>query len=401
MLHALYIRDGKASYRNRFVQTDQLRVEKRVGKAVYGGVECPFIRDTDLLLPEDPKIPVKFGRFIHIIGHANKYIAFHEATSAYEVNAQLTTIGEWNPTKAGKAIAVNPHPRLDPETGELYLISYNIFRPVITYHVLNRAGSLVHQGEIEVPHCYIHDFVLTKSYFVLFLCPILIDASARIRGEHLFTWQPEMGTQILLVSRTNPSNPPIRIAAEPFFNYHFANAYELDGKILIDYVRYPKFTMSLSDLGSGHLYRATIDVRNKSCSHNQIDDRSVEFPRINDSVNSHSYRYTYTPASLSTDPKNNDLFNALVKYDLQTGKAEVHNFGPNYEIGEAVFVPKANTQGEDDGYLMLFASHRSENYQTEFFLLDAKNISDKPICRIPLPQRVPHGLHGSWMAGPW
>ena len=72
-----------------------------------------------------------------------------------------------------------------------------------------------------------------------------------------------------------------------------------------------------------------------------------------------------------------------------------HDFGNNTEIGEAVFVPKDASTEEDDGYLMLFVYKKDTN-KSEFVILDAKNIATEPIARILLPQRVPHGLHGSW-----
>jgi len=400
MVHAVYIRDGHASFRNRFIETDQLQVERRLGKAVYGGVDCPFIREPGLLLPEDPTLPVKLGRFIHVIRHANKYIALHEANPAYEINAHLETVGPWNPTQSKIPISVNPHPRLDPATGELYLISYDLDRPIVTYHVLDAKGKLLREGTIDVPHCYmIHDFVLTKNYFILFLCPVVIDKLGGAKGKHMFNWESQLETQIALVSRANPSGPILWMQSEPFFTFHFANAYETEHEIKIDYVRYPKFTMKNNELDPGHLYRTTIDLRQRRCSHRQIDDRNVEYPRINESKNASLYRYAYIPSNL-IDKNNVDVFNAIMKYDLKSDQALTHEFGAEYEVGEAVFVPKPHATEEDDGYLMLFACHRP-THRTDFFLLDARHISAKPIARVSLPQRVPHGLHGSWMAGPW
>ncbi len=399
MLHAIYIRNGKASYKNRFIVTDQLKVERRLGKAVYGGIDCPFIKDQKLLLPGEPSFPVKMGRFINVIRHANKYVAFHEANPAYEVDAQLATLGEWTPTHSKHPISVNPHPRLDPETGELYLVSYHTDRPIITYHVIDKTGALINSGVINIPFCcMVHDFVLTKNYFVLFICPVVIDKYGMAKGKHFYNWQPELNTQICIVSRAHPSAPATWIESELFFNFHFANAYENGHNIIIDYVRHPKFTMNTAEMG-GSLTRATIDLHQKRCAHQQLDDRAVELPRFNDSKNGSLYRYTYTPCHL-TPEKNNEVFNAIIKYDLKTNSTAVHDFGLQYEIGEAVFVPRSNSHEEDDGYLMLFATHRSD-LQTDFFLLNAKDLSEKPIARVRLPQRIPHGLHGSWMAGPW
>src|SRR4029077_106119 len=38
MIHAVYLDNGRARYRNRFVQTSSLAVERRAGRAIYGGL---------------------------------------------------------------------------------------------------------------------------------------------------------------------------------------------------------------------------------------------------------------------------------------------------------------------------------------------------------------------------
>lgn len=46
---------------------------------------------------------------------------------------------------------------------------------------------------------------------------------------------------------------------------------------------------------------------------------------------------------------------------------------------------------------MLFVYNKRENV-SDFVILDAQDFTAKPIETIKLPRRVPHGLHGSWMA---
>lgn len=42
MVHGVYFRDGKAGYRNRWIQTDALTDEQRTGKSISPGVMGPF-----------------------------------------------------------------------------------------------------------------------------------------------------------------------------------------------------------------------------------------------------------------------------------------------------------------------------------------------------------------------
>lgn len=392
MLHAVYLKEGKASYKNRFIKTDQLLVEQRLGKAIYGGVECPFIRDEHLLQPSDSKFPVKIGRFIHIIRHASLYLALHEANSAYEVDADLNTIGEWNPTHEQEAIEVNAHTRLDPKTGELFLISY-YDQPIFSCHVLDNNAQITQSVVFDVPHpCMVHDFVLTSNYVIIFLCPVVVDFMGIAERKDFAEWRPELKTQIAVLNRSHLKNDIIWLETESFFTFHFANAYERNQEIVIEHVRYPKF--DLKDLGPATLYRTILNLEQNQCIHQQLDTKNIEFPRINEGYNSIPYRYIYTVANLE---EANETFTTLIKYDLQTASSTQYNFGQEYEIGEVVFAPKQISQHEDDGYLMLFI-YNKQTEKSDFVILDAQNIVAGPIATVKLPTRVPSGLHGSWFA---
>lgn len=391
MLHAIYLNKGQARYKNRYIVTKQLEVDRRFGMSMYGGVNFPFIRNIKLLKPSDPQVPVKLGRFIHIIRHAGNYLALHETTSAYQVDAQLNTVGEWNPTQAKEPLELNAHTRLDPKTGELFTISYHE-DPFISYNVFDKNGKLAHSGKINLEQSImIHDFVLTQNHVVIFLCPVVVNYMATTEGQQFGNWQPELKTRVLLLARSN-LNTHTQLEMEPFFAYHYANAYETSNEIIVDYVRYEKFSMDLKDMGPANLYRTSISLIDKTCSSKKLDTLAIEFPRTNEAVNSLGYRYIY--AAISTEKL--DIFNGLVKYNMENNSKQIQNFDDKYEIGEAVFAQKSHCQKEDDGYVMLFAYHKIKK-QSHFLILDAQNINTQPLATVILPRRVPHGLHGSWL----
>jgi carotenoid cleavage dioxygenase len=90
-----------------------------------------------------------------------------------------------------------------------------------------------------------------------------------------------------------------------------------------------------------------------------------------------------------------DTFNTMLKVDTASGKIVRHDFG-NRIAGEAVFIPRNGRGGEDAGYLAIFAFD-PVNRTSDFVLLDAARIEADPIAVVRLPQRVPQGLHGSWI----
>jgi carotenoid cleavage dioxygenase len=85
----------------------------------------------------------------------------------------------------------------------------------------------------------------------------------------------------------------------------------------------------------------------------------------------------------------------MLKVDTETGRVVRHDFG-NRIAGEAVFVPRG-TRAEDDGYLAIF-TFDPDARTSDFVLLDAARIDAEPVAVVRLPQRVPQGLHGTWIA---
>ena len=88
--------------------------------------------------------------------------------------------------------------------------------------------------------------------------------------------------------------------------------------------------------------------------------------------------------------------NAIVKYDLAHGTSTAHDFGPEQIPGEAVFVPRESPTSEDDGWLLQYVYDKPSD-TSEFVVLDATDVEATPVARVPLPQRVPFGFHGSWI----
>jgi carotenoid cleavage dioxygenase len=83
MIHAVYLDGGRARYRNRFVRTRGLAVERRAGRAVYGGVMRPRPVDPALVGEYGQKGPFKNGAFSNVIRHGGKVLALCEATTGY------------------------------------------------------------------------------------------------------------------------------------------------------------------------------------------------------------------------------------------------------------------------------------------------------------------------------
>jgi carotenoid cleavage dioxygenase-like enzyme len=130
MIHAVYLGNGEAHYRNRYVETKGLLKERKAGKALYGGVLNLMPMEAEWADANDGPLAVKNGANIHIIRHAGQYLALSEGSPAYEMTAQLKTVGEWNPFNT-TPLPVCAHTRLDPVTGDLWFVSSCTYAKII------------------------------------------------------------------------------------------------------------------------------------------------------------------------------------------------------------------------------------------------------------------------------
>ena len=63
--------------------------------------------------------------------------------------------------------------------------------------------------------------------------------------------------------------------------------------------------------------------------------------------------------------------------------------------GEAVFVPSASPESEDDGWLMTYV-YDARSDSNRFVIMDAATMDNTPVASVELP-RIPHGFHGNWI----
>ena len=393
MIHQITLQNGKASYKNAFVQTKGLQAEIKAGKALYGGIALQAPPDPGLVGSEENKSPAS----IHVIKWQDKLLALYETTPAYLLDNQLNTLGEWQLEDSKVPFPVNAHHRIDPVTGQIYMFKYETFGAPLSIYEFSKDYELI--KTINIPktrHTMIHDLLITQNYIVVFDMPAVFNVANNDGSKPFFEYKPEIPVSIILIKRCDYSITTIDNIPS-FFVYHFVNAYEENNRIIVDMVFHQRLYLN----PGGHeedappaLYRGTINLDNKSYSHECLNNEwVVEFPNYNLAYCGQKYQYGYLAAKSGSDKGG---FNTIMKYDFNSNKIQVANWGEGVEVGEATFIPVSNPFGEDDGYLVFFIYHKQED-RSDFVILNARDIGQE-IARIKLPRRVPHGLHGSWIS---
>jgi carotenoid cleavage dioxygenase len=227
------------------------------------------------------------------------------------------------------------------------------------------------------------------------------------QGKGIFSWEPERGTRIGVMPRSG-GNAEVRwFETDPSYVFHPLNAYAEGDEIVLDVVRYEQLLFMAPsaarnpdwrDKNVARLHRWRIDLARGGVRSEPLDDGDGEFPRIDARRVGRKHRFGYLAA---TGPEGNEsllpVFTAVRKYDLERRTIETRAFGRSNGVSEPLFVPCRQDSQEDEGYLLTLVYDQARN-ASDFLILDARNLNDEPLARIPLPHRVPYGFHGNWVA---
>lgn len=399
MLHAVYLEDGTARYRNRWVESKGLAFERVAGEALFGGL-------ANFTTMPPPEVMAEAG-FIkntantHTIRHGGKFLALLEASPPTEFTRDLDTVGEWD-FDGRLTGSFTAHPKIDPVSGEMIFFGYGPFPPYLRAHVVAADGTLIHSADIELPRpIMMHDFAVTEHYIVFLDSPAIFDGEAMAAGGPLMRWAPEHGTRIGVMPRMG-TNADVRwFEIENQYVVHFFNAWD-DGTTLE--IRAPRFSSMPGafefDDPTGQEapmpWRWTIDLATGTIRDEQTDDRGGEFPRVNDALATRPTRYHYN--CLARTWEFEFEFHGVVKYDAQTGASQEYFYADSEVSGEHVFAADPDGTAEDDGWLMSMVTDRASD-ASHLAILDARDVAAGPIARIKIPRRVPLGFHANWYAG--
>jgi carotenoid cleavage dioxygenase-like enzyme len=129
-----------------------------------------------------------------------------------------------------------------------------------------------------------------------------------------------------------------------------------------------------------------------------------EFARIDDRVLTKNYNHFWLccidPAKPYDFPKcgppAGGLFNVLGHFEWETGKKDTWWAGSTCTFQEPVFVPKAGSTVEGEGYLVALLNHL-DVLRNDILIFDALNLAQGPLAAIHLPVKLRLGLHGNFV----
>lgn len=378
MAHGLRLREGKPEwYRNRWIVCDDIAARR--GRAP---------------LPRPPDRSPQGSPNTNILAMGGRtYAVMESGRLLVELTNELESVA-WSTLDGTLPHGFSAHPKADPITGELHVLTYEVGLAEVSYLVVNRQGLARTLANIPAPHCpLVHDTAFTERYVILLDLPVVYDPDLAGKGFR-FSWTDTRAPRIGLIPRNGDLSGMRWIEAPPdCYVFHVMNAFDDGSDVVMDVVRHGRlFHRSEKVAPDGVLVRWRLDLQSGRTSQTTLFARDCEYPRFNDAKGGLRYRFGYTAGSpFSTGP--------LYKHDVFSGETSVHDFGPGRCALEPVFVARQGAVAEDDGFVMTYLYDQRRD-ASDVVILNALRFEDEPLAVIHLPVRVPYGFHGNWVPEP-
>ena len=408
MLHAISFENGKASYRNRFVQTKGLKAEIEAGEPLWAGIiESPLQSKCE---GWGARTKMKDASSTDVVVHAGVAVStFYQCGDGYLLDPR--TLEDKGTAHWAKGLpndtGVSAHTKVDENTGELLFFGYGTRAPYMHYGVVDASGKLVHLTPIELPGPRLpHDMCFTDNYAILNDFPSFWDPALMEKGVYRAKFHADMPSRFGIVPRRGTNADVKWFEASPTYVLHFVNAFEDGDEIVLDGfhqgIPMPKIRPEDGPWGAMGKLLDTHELHTRLCrwrfnlktgktTESFLDDQFLEFPTINQKVAGKAYRYAYC----TTMERGSFLFKGIHRYDLKDGTKVGYEYPKGVYASESPFAPRDGATSEDDGYVVTFTIDLNENMST-CDVFDAKDLAKGPIARVRLPERISSGTHSYW-----
>ncbi|HEY9738818.1 MAG TPA: carotenoid oxygenase family protein [Trichocoleus sp.] len=413
LINSIAFQDGRAFFRSRYVRTEGYVAEQKAGKPVYRGVFGT--QKPGGVLSNAFDLKLKNIANTHIVYWADKLLALWEAAEPHRLDPRtLETLGlDYLDGQIQPGGAFTAHPKIDPghHDGQQRLVGFSVktgLSSTITLYEFGPDGEPFSRHSHTVPgFAFLHDFALTPNYAIFFQNPVSFNPMPFILGlkgaAECIAFNDKAPTKIVVIPRDGQGQVQF-IDTDSCFVFHHANAFEQDGQIVVDSIRYGDFpslkggedymNVDFSQVPEGQLWRFRIDLAAGTAASTPLIERSVEFPTLDPEQVGRNYRYVFIGATHSA--VGNAPLQAVLKRNLETGQEQIWSAAPRGFIGEPVFVPRPQPQSEDDGWVLVLV-YNAERGCSDLVLLDGRNLEADPVARLKLQHHIPYGLHGSFV----
>ncbi|GAB2811973.1 carotenoid oxygenase family protein [Actinocorallia aurea] len=429
--------DGRGvRFRNRFVRTRQYTASVRAGRLTTRGLgrQRPGGIAANMLRP-----PANTAN-TSVLVRDDRVLALWEAGRPHELDADtLETRGTTDLGGVLKGLlgAYSAHYRHDPETGAVVNFGFDPYLPRVDprwvhagvdaeerrsrlretlaearprmrlrLYETDKAGVTRYLRAVPLAGFpLMHDMALTRSHHVFAATPMRFDPVPIVTGTapmmESLNFAPRQAAVFLLVPR---DGGPVRtVETDPFFFFHFVNAYDEGTDVVIDLVRYAPETFENAKAFFADVRRAEAAVgrltryriRPSGAVETEfLSGAAVEAPQFDLRLSAAEHRYSYALARTDgvTAPLGPGF--GIARFDHRTGATDAYAT-PDDVLVEPVFVPREPGAAEDDGWILSVGYH-APSHRSRLMVFDAAHLPDGPLAEAWLPFHLPFNFHGAF-----
>ncbi|KAI3675074.1 hypothetical protein L1987_84658 [Smallanthus sonchifolius] len=415
MIYAVRFENGSASYACRFTETQRLVQERAIGKPLFpkaigelhghSGIAkllLFYARGMCGLIDHTKGIGVANAGLVYF---NNRLLAMSEDDLPYHVrvtcSGDLKTAGRYDFDGQLESTMI-AHPKLDPVTGELFGLSYDVVKkPYLKYFRFSPDGKKSEDIAIDlgIP-TMVHDFAITENFVVVPDHQVVFKMTEMITGGSPVVYDKNKVSRFGVLNKYAENGSGIKWVEVPdCFCFHLWNAWEepeSDEVVVIGSCMTPAdsiFNECNEELKSV-LSEIRLNLKTGKSTRRQIlspeNDVNLEAGMVNKNLLGRKTKFAYL-AIAEPWPK----VSGLAKVDLSTGETKKFIYGDEKYGGEPLFLPRdANSGVEDDGHILAFV-HDEKEWKSELQIVNAMTMELE--ATVKLPSRVPYGFHGTFI----
>lgn len=402
MVQRFAFADGTVSHHGRLVETARNVAEAKAGSILYSayGTHGHGLKSGGSADGQN------VGN-ISLVHHAGELLALWEGGSAHVIDSDtLGTEGrkDWSLETTG--LPFGAHPRMDQD-GSMWNIGYSTDpAALILYHISP-------EGRLEQTHILpqtatpmIHDFMITASKIVIVAPPYAAFNIASDTFANRFEWMANQPTQILVIDKNDLTEISI-VETEPFWVFHFGNAYDINAtEIGFDFAQHDNPNFISKDAfavmdgswdgkssAASRYVQARVNLAKKSVSFQKAPEfGQVEFIQTDSRENLVHHRFVIMLAETS----GTDIFgfNRLLLLDRSSGKIAHFDVGATEILEEHLIVPKSDREGE---FWIIGTALDWQSGATNLSVFEGINLAGGPVFKAELDIALPLGLHGTFL----
>jgi len=216
MLHVFSFDKGQVNYTNQFLRSEAYDTVFKEGSLNHGGFAsdpCRSLFKPFLIFFIPPSHPAVQNANVNVVKLAHAYVALTEVPLPVKFDPHtLKTLGvldyQDSLPKEKCWESAHPHHDLKEKRTLNYLIEFGRFSHYILYRIEEGSSQrkIIAKIPVEEP-AYMHSFAVTENYVILTEFPLVVKPLDLIVKREAFiknfTWQPQRGTQFIVINNKN------------------------------------------------------------------------------------------------------------------------------------------------------------------------------------------------------